>query len=430
MRNILQDPSRSLRQFGIDHRGNIAILSAILLPVFIGMVGLGSEVGYWQLTQRKLQQAADMAAYGAGIRKRSGDEEATYKLRAEDIAKESGWNNSLGSITVLSPPTSGAYSGNKDAVEVLLTEVHQPLFSGVMRTDPITIHSRSVVLLQNTGKACVLALNTSASKALKVGGTADVEFINCDMTSNSLATDSFDQAGSSTVSTGCVYTVGEAEYTSGLTLTSCTDPVENSPYTPDPYKYVKEPAVVGPCENKNVGKNSGKTTVKPDYDHPDGMGKLKSMRFCNGLQVKGQVHFDPGLYIIENGDFSANAGAQITGDDVVFFITNGASVKFNGGADFELRARTEEPFSGLLFFGDRDETASQSVNGGAGALFQGAIYFAGADVQYNGGAGVADGCTQIIADTIELIGNADIEAECDGKGTKPILVGQAVTYVE
>jgi Flp pilus assembly protein TadG len=427
MRTFLRRSYKSLSRFRFDRRGNIAILSAILLPAFIGMVGLGSEVGYWQLTQRKLQQAADMASYGAGIRKRSGDAETVFSLRAEDIAKESGWNNSLGSITVLSPPTSGAYSGNTDAVEVLLTEVHQPLFSGVFRSDPITIHSRSVVLLQNTSKACVLALNTSASKALKVGGTSDVDFINCDMTSNSLASDSFDQAGSSLVSTPCVYTAGQAEYTAGLDLENCTEPVENSPYTPDPYRFVAEPVVVGPCEPKNVGKNSGLETVTPTYAHPSG---LPSRRYCNGLSLKGQVDFEPGLYIIEGGDFSANAGAEITGDDVIFFITNGASVKFNGGATFDLRARTEDPFSGLLFFGDRDETATQSVNGGAGAIFQGAIYFASAFVQYNGGAGVSDGCTQVIADTIELLGNADIEAECDGKGTKPILVGQAVIHVE
>ncbi len=409
--------------------GNVAVLAAILLPVVIGCFGLGSEVGYWYLSQRKLQQAVDASAYSAGVRKRSGDDEDAYTAIAQTIAFKSGLDADIGTVEVFSPPTTGVYTGDNDAVEVVLTETHEPLFAGLFREEPVVLSARSVVLLQDAATACIVALSTSASKAMKLGGTADVVFDGCNMASNSLASDSFSLSGSGSVTTGCAYTVGSANVTSNLNLTVCTEVSENAPYTADPYRDVTAPAVEGPCINsKNVGKPHGITKVKPTYAHSSG---LPSRRYCAGLSLKGDVEFEPGLYIIDGGTFSANAGANVSGEGVIFYLTGGATMSLNGGATFDLSARTSDPFSGLLFFGDRtDGSISHTVNGGTSSVFQGAIYFPASNVTYNGGAGVADGCTQIVADTIELVGNSTIASNCDSAGTKAILVGQAVEHVE
>ena len=409
--------------------GNIAVLAAIVLPVVVGGFGLGSEVGYWYLSQRKLQQAVDASAYSAGIRKRSGDDEDAYTAIAKTIAYESGLDTDIGAVEVFSPPTTGIYIGNEDALEVVLTETHEPLFSGLFREEPIVLSARSVVLLQDAATACIVALNTSASKAMKLGGTADITFEGCNMASNSLASDSFSLSGSGAVTTGCAYTVGGADVTSNLNLTVCSEVSENAPYTADPYRDVAAPAVEGPCiNNKSVGKPHGLTRVTPTYAHSSG---LPSRRYCAGLSLKGEVEFEPGLYIIDGSTFTANAGANVSGEGVIFYLTGGATMSLNGGATFDLAARTSDPFSGLLFFGDRtDGSISHTVNGGTSSVFQGAIYFTAGNVIYNGGAGVADGCTQIVADTIELIGNSTIASSCDAAGTKAILVGQAVEHVE
>ena len=181
-----------VKSFLHNKSGNIAIIAAILLPVLVGFIGLGTEVGYWHLTQRKLQQSADISAYSAGVRMRSGDSKSDYDAIAQEIAIKSGYDSSRGTITVFSPPGSGAYTGDSNALEVVLTEYLPPLFTAVIRNEPTSINARSVVLVQNGSNACVLALDTSASKALEVSGTADVEFTNCDMAANSLADDAFD----------------------------------------------------------------------------------------------------------------------------------------------------------------------------------------------------------------------------------------------
>jgi Flp pilus assembly protein TadG len=45
--------------------GAVAVLTAIVLPVLLGFVSLGTEVGHWYLAQREMQGAADAAAISA-----------------------------------------------------------------------------------------------------------------------------------------------------------------------------------------------------------------------------------------------------------------------------------------------------------------------------------------------------------------------------
>ena len=42
--------------------GAVAVLTAIMIPVLLGFVSLGTEVGHWYLTMRAMQGAADAAA--------------------------------------------------------------------------------------------------------------------------------------------------------------------------------------------------------------------------------------------------------------------------------------------------------------------------------------------------------------------------------
>ena len=43
-----------------DCHGSVAVVAALLFPVLIGGMGLGAEVGYWYVTQRRLQHAGLM----------------------------------------------------------------------------------------------------------------------------------------------------------------------------------------------------------------------------------------------------------------------------------------------------------------------------------------------------------------------------------
>lgn len=429
-------PTRVLRGFLRDKGGAIAVLGAVLFPVVVGALGLGVETGYWYLTERKLQHAADLAAHAGGARNRAGDSDTGVRTAALNIASASGFLPTLGTMTVNRPPTSGANAGNTDAVEVILSETRARWFSSVFANGPVVIRARAVARISGGAQACILALSPTAAGALTVAGSTQVGLVGCDVASNSVSATSFLMNGSSAVmSTGCAYAVGQASVTSGLTLTTCPAVRVNAPVMRDPYRKVPAPTAFGSCQNRNVGNPVNATTLTPTDNHPSG---VKSMRFCSGLDIKGRVTFMPGLYIIEGGTVSFNGGdpnatstAEFNGTGVTFYMSNTARLALNGNVKLSLAAPTTGPYSGILFFGARNATGvNHVINGTPGTTLQGAIYAPASAVEIKGNSTTTNGCTQIIGNTVTLTGNSTLRSTCDNAGTKTIFANENIRITE
>ena len=68
-------------------------------------------------------------------------------------------------------------------------------------------------------------------------------------------------------------------------------------------------------------------------------------------------------------------------------------------------------------------TNNNIFNGGSGTTITGAIYFPTEGVTFSGGSSSGTGdCTQIIADTITVTGNAHFQSACQGDGMTQIEV--------
>jgi hypothetical protein len=423
----MMSAAQRVRALLSDTSGATVVIAAILFPVLIGAMGLGTEAGYWYLTQRKLQHAADVSAHAAAVRKRAGDAKSGMQAAAAHIARESGLP-ATGTIAVNSPPASGALAGNGNAVEVVLAETQPLLLSSLFLSEPVRVQARAVVRVDANSQACVLALAPTAPAAVKVAGSSSVTLNGCDVASNSNAADALSMDGSAKLTTDCVYTVGGAVTTSNLSLQKCTSAQTQAPRTIDPYADLEEPAASGTCHSQ--GSFNTDATLTPSHQsHPSG---LPVMRFCSGLKVTGgTITFKPGLYIIEGGDFAVNAGTTLTGTGVTFYFAKAAGLKLNGGATVNLSAPSTGPYSGLLFFGSRTSTViANQVNGASGSTFDGAIYFPASGVEYAGRSGSTAGCTQIIGKTVTFTGNSEVTSDCQAKGTRPILTDRSIKIVE
>lgn len=413
-----------------DQRGAAAILLAIAFPVLVGGLALGAEAGYWFLTQRQLQQAADLGAHAAAVIKRSGGDADQMREAAVTVASGSGFNATTDALTVYSPPESGAYEANADGVEVRVSREQKRYFTLIYAKEPVPIGARGVALVSGGATACLLALSGSAPGAVAVSGSASVTFEGCDVASNSNASDSFLMSGgNATLTSGCVNTVGGASTTAGLTLTNCPAVREDAPAAADPYADIAEPEITGTCQNGSVGSPNSTTMLDPTEDHPSG---VKSMRFCSGLSISGTVTLEPGLYIVEGGDFRINSNAQVFGAGVTFYLADGVETTFNGSAALDLSAPTAGPYAGMLIFGSRSGSGLQhKVNGTAASELEGAIYTPASHVDFTGNfSGGTSGCTQLVASTILFSGNSSLRVDCESAPVRPIEVRQIVTLVE
>lgn len=408
----------NLRRFTKQEHGAIAVMFALMLPVIVGLIGLGVEVGLWYSVKRNLQGAADAAAIAAAYEISDGSSSATIASTAESDASRNGYNTSIGTITVNIPPTSGSYTTNTNAVEVILTETRTMLFGNVISDSAdVTISSRAVALSGGDGDACVLALNTSVAKALEFSGNSAINTAGCIIASNSSASDSIKISGSANVTADSLQTVGDYTTQGSATLNVTSAPATNASSVTDPYADLSVPSYSG-CDETEFKNTPGSTdTISPS-------STTTPYVFCDGLDVKGTLNLDPGIYVVDGGTFNVNATATITGTNVTIILTSSsgsdhAKYTMNGSATINLSAPSSGDYSGILMYRDRTATdEDNTLNGNASAIFNGALYFPSSTLKFEGNSSSGGGsCTQLIADTIQITGGTSItSAGCESAG--------------
>ncbi|RWG02130.1 pilus assembly protein TadG-related protein [Mesorhizobium sp.] len=400
--------SRRLRR---GESGNVATIFALTLPIVVGGAGLGVETSYWYYSSLKLQATADAAAYAGALEKIAGSNTAAITTAATQTATDNGIGN--GTITVHTPPSSGPNTAKK-AVEVILNQNLDRMFTSIFVEGQVAEQARAVALITDGSKACMQARNPSASQAVLFSGSTSVKVTGCVIMTNSTASDALKVQGASGVQADCLISAGGVVLNNPVT-TTCASPITNALPASDPFGDIPTPSASGSCQNVNGGKTT--QTIQPGT-------------YCNGMNLSGNVTLSPGVYVVQ-GNMKINANAVVVGSGVTIFMAGSSTVSMNGNATVTLSAPTSGTYSGMLFFGDRSGTAAQSTfNGTATSLLTGAIYFPRQQVNYLGNFSGKNGCTQVVADTIQWSGNSTINQNCSSLGMKDIPAAPSIAIVE
>src|SRR5262245_40548784 len=93
-------------------RGNVLLILAFVMPMLVGLAALAVDVGFMFEFRQRAQSAADAAAMSGSFEVASGNS-TNATAYARDDASRNGFTNGSGgvSVTVNTPPTSGAFSG-------------------------------------------------------------------------------------------------------------------------------------------------------------------------------------------------------------------------------------------------------------------------------------------------------------------------------
>ncbi len=105
---ILRGPLAFSRSTG----GNVAVMTALLLPVLIGGLGLRVGVGNWYLNGRAMQNAADSAALAA-----ASNASSNYAAEGKAVAAQYGFVDGASSVSVLVSNTATCPSGTQAGVQ-------------------------------------------------------------------------------------------------------------------------------------------------------------------------------------------------------------------------------------------------------------------------------------------------------------------------
>ena len=451
-----------------SERGATYVYVAILLPAFIGFIGLGVDIGLWQVTKRDTQIIADASAVAGALevmRFQTDPDEANTNQAALAAAIANGYDagSGLDGIEINDPPVSGPYVGADGKVEVIMTREAPIFFSSLFRTAPVFVRSRAVAASGTGGNACIWALSPDDPSSLKVAGTAEVD-IDCGVRVNSSDDDALNVVGG-----GCIFAteVMVSGDVSGDCINPLADTTDFIPY--DPLEGIDEPLYDGDdCDpnNYNVVDEMVWIPSVDEFDVPilDEFGDPILVEVLNPvldldedgildkpftpeadpehatrvfgpgcfskkvtISTSDLVTFNPGLYIFDGASFTLNGGSNVVGTGVMFFLNpnkTNEQVDILAGAKVSLSAPTSAScatlaaanewsecliYESILFFeSDVDFKLQHKFGGGASMDLNGIMYFPESEVLFQGGGETDNTSISIIAYTIDFVGTTNI----------------------
>jgi Flp pilus assembly protein TadG len=405
-----------------NDRGNALIIAGAALPMLVGAAGLATDTIQWALWKRQLQRAADSAALAgvyAKVQNNSG------QTAAQAVDADLAINNHtgiplMGGFPQVSYPTNASWA---NAVHVELALQKELGFSSLFLSSPPTVGAAATAATIPTGVYCVVSLEPTSTTGIIATGNGSIN-LGCGMITNSTSMTAAIATGSSSVNATPIAAVGS------ISDSDNWNDAELLPFTvhqEDPFATVN-PSTAGCPGTAQLKVNANATaSVSPGC--------------YSKIDFDGNVTMADGVYIIDGGNLTIGAQANVTCNSCTFILTNSdssptatiGSVTMNGGAELHLTASTSGTYEDMLIYQDRRAASSASavnkVNGNSASLLSGAFYFPNQQLQINGTAGLDFNCAQFVARTVDFSGDGSINNTCPGGYGDDSIMGKHVRLV-
>ncbi len=399
-----------LRRFRNDKSANVGVLFAISVTPILGVTGAAVDYMRASNARVELQAAVDAAAI-AGVIADAPNDAARITL-AQNYLTANVANPDIVTLPLEDESLETSVGLNRGIMTVRASGTIETVMIKVLGVDaiPITVTSQAVKD-RNSMPVCVLALNKAASKAINFAGNSTFIANKCFVQSNSAAADALSIAGSAVAKAAGFCAVGGYSAPSSQTPMPQRDCLS----VDDPYANTAPP-VPASCNGSNTN-----VAVQPNKTRT-----LQPGTYCGGLDLKGNVTLQPGLYIIKDGNLSINSQATVTGDGVTFYImgTN-AGFTINGGGSINVTAMSSGDYKGLVIVHDRASNvgSTNTLNGNSGTVIKGVVYTPTQQLTLTGTGtfGQTSPFMPIIADQIKISGNAGASSDVTAMDTvKPV----------
>ncbi|CAN0337802.1 unnamed protein product, partial [Phaeothamnion confervicola] len=160
------------------------------------------------------------------------------------------------------------------------------------------------------------------------------------------------------------------------------------------------PALPATCKASNLNLKKGSFTLEPG-------------RYCGGINIQAgaTVTLQAGIYTIDNGIFNVQAGASITGNNVLLYFRGAdAHMTIIGGGTVNLKGRkTDNSYAGFLAIAAPDawRGLDSNIQGGGSFTMVGMIYMPTQRIIItgNGDSNASSDFFGVIAKSIQFRGN-------------------------
>lgn len=355
-----------------DSRGSIAVMTAITMPVFIGMGALAFDVGYVYNMKTEMQQAIDIASLAA-LKKMKDDNpepmdlysvtvESALRNLEKDIIKlvnvnapdisnnvsvEKGdiqfgvWNFSSQKLDT-APNAAGV---NAVKITARLSEKRGnavPTFFGKIYRDTIDVSVETTAFLPIPPSFHMLS--SDAVGALTATGVTDLDVSSIQVNSKAQG------ALESTIRNGRIGTPF-FNVTGTINGRKSRKIKEKQPAVADFLQDLPEISVGGRCTYNNFKTRRMFEVLRPGI-------------YCGGLEITNtqEVKFRPGTYIIKDGPLlidDSMKGRNIIGEDVLIYLSGKKAEIVANAGNIYLTGRKTGNHTGVTIFSARGNNAPE-----------------------------------------------------------------------
>ena len=235
-----------------SRRGSVALMAAMMFPILIALAGLVIEYGDGFAVKAKLQQVADLAAYGGAIAYTQTSSTTTMNSAATRIATLNGLSSSAASASLVNSPSG---DGNQAVYVKVTGSVPSQLSSILSGSNQVSVGASAYAEVKSTSPSCVVALNNNGTGVALSGGTA-LTASGCSVASNSSVAAPY----------GTSITTPMVTYNSSVALTSQTLSDIHAP--PGKTVTIKKAATTDPL--------SGNATIAGETAHLGGLALMSA----------------------------------------------------------------------------------------------------------------------------------------------------------
>ncbi len=415
--------------------GQAIALFAIGAVVIVGLVALSIDVGRLLLERRSEQNAADAAALAGAAVLLGGGGHTNAVTEAANFAAQNGYTNG---VTINNPPLSGPSAGDPKAIEVIIQNDVPKYFAQVVYSGPWRASARAVGKLTSKNAVFgVVTLNPTQCQSLQLNSNAQLRVTGGGIYVNSnCPVDALDLESNAIAASEGISVVGG--FTGKSNYSATPEPVTGQPPVPDPFASVPTPPITT-SPNQGGGHCSfpaGTYTLNPGIYHCQinmGTGVIANFNpgnytFVGGMSLDSNVvvNWGRGIYVMQGGGFQMKSNSVVNGPNgaLIYNTCDPAPCRpgqASGVIQLDSNAALNivpygAPYANIVIFQDRNSIKPLQFNSNTMTM-TGAIYAAGADIQYNSNAVIP---LQFVAQNVQMNSNAQINVDVTGMSTVPV----------
>jgi Flp pilus assembly protein TadG len=411
--------------------GQVLVLTCLCMSALVGFVALATDAGLLFRAKRKMQVAADAAAF-AGASELYYSGATNINSVATAAAKSNGVDTAVANnyVKVFNPPIDGPNTGCASCVEVIVRTPNTTFLTAFTGKNSFNVGARAVAGAPGASSNCIWLMDPTTSGQLQMQGGANsvLNASGCSVYLNSNSSSAVDLKGNPNVTIVALNDVSNQNVSTKAKFTGTVNEGVTPQSSPLPTDFQGPTPSNGQCTNTDTTTTALSSTYSPPGGAVSGgvVCFTKAVTLNNGAILPGAAN-NGMLYVFENSVTVANGATVAVGSASynsttgAFSNTLGATMDVEGGAfninsgqaNLSVYAPTSGTYNGIALMQPKSNTSSSSDNGCSGVsclavqfgssstYFDGMIFNPGGMVvMHDAGGGVK--ATGIIAATMNI----------------------------